>query len=66
MANDIINFCEYKDSMSYCVKMEESEEQQKCSYYEKASYFNRCMYLKYDEYCDCLNARLKTKEGENK
>ena len=66
MANEIINFCEYKNMMPYCQKMEELEEQKKCSYYVKASFFNRCMYLKYDEYCDCLNAKLKVKEGEAK
>lgn len=66
MATDITNFCENKEGMSVCAKKEELKEQEKCSYYEKASRFNRCMFLKFDEYCDCLDAQLKTKEAEKK
>lgn len=65
MTNDIVNHCEYKGMMSCCVKKEEQEEQKKCSYYIKASYFNRCIYLKYDEYCDCIDAIQKKKETRN-
>jgi len=66
MADDIINHCEYKNMMPYCAKKEEQDEQEKCSYYEKASHFNRCMYLKFDEYCDNVKAKLKVLEGEKK
>lgn len=65
MANDIINFCEYKSLMYHCVKSEYPIEQKKCSYHEKSKYHS-CMYLRFDKYCDCKDASLKKKESESK
>jgi hypothetical protein len=55
-------FCR-NDIMSVCTA--ENERQQKyCRFYEKSSYSDKCMYLVFDEYCDCLEAQLSTNEKE--
>lgn len=65
MATDIINFCENKGMMYGCAKKEDPAEQKKCSYHEESKY-HPCMYLKFDEFCDCLDAIQKKKESEAK
>ena len=66
MATDIKNFCKDLGLMYGCDKNEKVEEQEKCSYFEKSKHANRCIYLKFDEFCDCLDAILKKKEKEKK
>jgi len=53
--SDKVNFC-IAGIMSTC-RAENTKEQKKCKFYEKASYENRCMYFIFDEYCDCLKAQ---------
>ena len=50
------NLCK-KGLMSVC-SGENASEQEKCTYYEKATQENRCRFLKFDEYCDCLKAQM--------
>jgi hypothetical protein len=52
------NYCK-KETMSVCTA-ENSKQQEKCSFFEKSSYEQRCMYLIFDEYCDCLRAQLQS------
>jgi hypothetical protein len=41
-----------------CKVAEDSlDTQRKCRFFEQASYENRCMYLKFGEYCDCRKAQ---------
>jgi len=53
------NLCK-KGLMSVC-SGENASEQKKCTYYEKATQETRCMFLKFDEYCDCLKAQMDAK-----
>jgi cupin superfamily acireductone dioxygenase involved in methionine salvage len=53
------NYCK-KDKMSICTA-KDSKQQERCSFFEKSSHENRCMYFIFDEYCDCLNAQIQTK-----
>ena len=48
----------YKKGMMATCSAENSEEQKGCEFYEEASTRDRCMYLKFDEYCDCLKAQI--------
>ena len=57
--SDKANFC-IAGMMSTC-RAENIKEQEKCRFYEKASYENRCMYFIFDEYCDCLKAQYDLK-----
>ena len=43
--------------MSVCTA-ENQKQQVACSYYEKSSFAERCMYFIFEEYCDCLTAQL--------
>lgn len=52
------NYCK-KERMSICTA-EDPAQQEKCSFFEKSSYEQRCMYLIFDEYCDCLKAQIQT------
>jgi len=52
------NYCK-KERMSICTA-KDSAQQEKCSFFEKSSYEQRCMYLIFDEYCDCLKAQMQT------
>jgi hypothetical protein len=62
-AVQVAEFCYCRTGiMSVCTA--ENEYQQKyCRFYEKSSYSDKCMYLVFDEYCDCLEAQLSAKEG---
>jgi hypothetical protein len=53
------NYCK-KEKMSICTA-EDSTQQEKCSFFEKSSHEKRCMYLIFDEYCDCLKAQLHSR-----
>jgi hypothetical protein len=48
--------------MSVCTA-EDEYKQKYCRFYEKSSCSDKCMYLVFDEYCDCLEAQLSAKEG---
>jgi len=54
------NLCR-KELMSVC-SVENKAEQEKCEFYERASYENRCMYFIFGEYCDCLKAQEDAKQ----
>ena len=43
--------------MSICTA-EDPRQQEKCRFFEKSSHEQRCMYLIFDEYCDCLKAQM--------
>jgi hypothetical protein len=64
MAMQVAELCYCKsDIMSVCTA--ENESQQKyCRFYEKSSYSGKCMYLVFDEYCDCLAAQLNANQTE--
>jgi len=55
---EIISFCVDVGLMHVCAECENLINQEKCHFYEKATNANRCMYLKFDEFCDCLKAIL--------
>ena len=45
--------------MSICTA-EDPRQQERCRFFEKSSHEQRCMYLIFDEYCDCLKAQMKS------
>ena len=45
--------------MTRCEKCTDAEEQKKCGLYEKATFFERCKYLHFDEYCDWTENQKK-------
>jgi len=51
----LTNFCK-RELMSVCTAS--ADEQENCVYYKKSGREDRCMYLKFDEYCDCLGAQI--------
>ena len=53
-------FCK-REFMSICTAASESE-QKKCKFYKKSSFSDKCMYLMFGEYCDCLEAQLATQQ----
>ena len=52
----MINHCK-NNGLSICDMKDSPNDQTKCRHYEKSTFFNRCMYLIYDNYCDCLTAQ---------
>mgnify|MGYP001822637638 FL=1 len=50
-----------RDVMSICTATGQSE-QEKCRFYKKASFSDRCMYFMFGEYCDCLEAQMETQQ----
>jgi len=54
------NFCK-REVMSSCTAKDKIE-QEKCTFYEKATQAKRCMYNIFDEYCDCLKAQMDAKK----
>jgi hypothetical protein len=60
--NDRLCFCK-KETMSVCTARDAAE-QKKCRYYQKSSYSNKCMYLIFDKYCDCLEAQMNTEKQD--
>jgi len=48
-------FCK-KDIMSMCTAPSESH-QKNCRFYTKSTYNGRCMYYRFDEFCDCVDAQ---------
>jgi hypothetical protein len=34
------------------------EEQKNCRFYRKSSHSEKCMYLVFDQYCDCFEAQV--------
>jgi hypothetical protein len=53
-------FCKI-DIVSICTAASESE-QKKCKFYKKSSFSDKCMYLMFDEYCDCMEAQIATQQ----
>ena len=62
MQNEKLCFCK-RDTMSICTAASESE-QINCKSYKKSSFSDRCMYLIFDEYCDCLDAQIVTQQPQ--
>jgi hypothetical protein len=58
MSDSQTNYCK-KDDMSIC-SAEDIKQQEKCSFFKKSSYENRCMYFIFDTYCDCLKAQMES------
>ena len=59
---DKICFCK-KGVMSVCTARS-VDDQQKCKFYQKSSHSDRCMYLIFGKYCDCLDAQKNTQEQD--
>jgi hypothetical protein len=59
MSDQPVNYCQQKQ-MSICTA-ENQKQQVACSYYEKSSFAERCMYFIFEEYCDCLTAQLNAR-----
>ena len=52
------NMCNTDGPVSFCrVAKKSIDVQSSCTYFEKARYADRCMYLVFDEYCDNLYAQ---------
>ena len=60
MSGSDTNYCK-KDNMSMCTA-QDTQQQEKCSYFEKSSHEHRCMYFIFDAYCDCLKAQMQSNE----
>ena len=58
--NEKLCFCKI-DIVSICTAANENE-QKKCKFFKKSSSSDKCMYLMFDEYCDCLEAQLETQQ----
>jgi hypothetical protein len=58
--SDKISYCR-KGAMSVCTATS-VDEQKKCRYYQRSSYSDRCMYLIFGKYCDCLDAQEDTQK----
>ena len=43
--------------MSACSAHSNHDLQKRCPFYEKAEHANRCMELKFDEFCGCVKAQ---------
>ncbi len=55
-------FCK-KDIISVCTAKNVNK-QKKCRYYQKSSHSDKCMYLTFDTFCDCLEAQMNNKEQD--
>ena len=62
MQVDKLCFCK-KEAMSVCTATS-VDEQKKCRYYQKASYSDKCMYLTFNKFCDCLEAQMNTEKQD--
>lgn len=52
----MINLCKY-DRLSYCDEDKCPKNQRKCRHYKKSTYFDRCMFLAFEHYCNCIDAQ---------
>ncbi len=57
---DLKNYC-HVNLMAVCTA-KDSKEREGCDFYEKSSIRIKCMYLKFDEYCDCLKAQVDARK----
>jgi hypothetical protein len=55
----VVNFCK-QEEMSICTASTKNQ-QTGCSFYEKSSFAERCMYYIFDEYCDSLKAQMNAR-----
>jgi hypothetical protein len=55
-------FCK-KGTISVCTAGS-VDEQQQCRYYQKSSVSDKCMYLTFGKYCDCLEAQMNTDKAD--
>ena len=62
MQDDRLCFCK-RETISVCTACGVAE-QKKCRYYQKSSYSDKCMYLIFDKYCDCLEAQMNTEKQD--
>ena len=58
--NEKLCFCKI-DIVSICTAASQSE-QKKCKFYKKSSFSDKCMYLMFDQYCDCMEAQVATQQ----
>jgi hypothetical protein len=56
-------FCK-RDIMSICTAASKSE-QQKCKFYKKSSFTDKCMHFMFDEFCDCVEAQLAIQQTQS-
>ena len=59
---DKLCFCK-KETMSVCTAGS-VDEQKRCRYYKKASHSDKCMFLAFDKFCDCLEAQMNTEKQD--
>ena len=62
MQVDKLCFCK-KGTISVCTARGVAE-QKKCRFYQKSSFSDKCMYLIFDKYCDCLEAQMNTEKQD--
>jgi hypothetical protein len=60
MLKEELCFCK-RDVMSICTADSKSD-QKNCKFFQKSSFTDRCMYLMFDEFCDCLEAQVATEQ----
>jgi len=53
-------FCK-KDIISSCDQNKNPTEQKNCTYYEKATKAERCLWLTFDKFCTSTDAQYNTK-----
>lgn len=56
------NFCYNDNGFSRCSKNEKRQDQRSCKFYEKSHFRDECMYLRYAEYCDNIDAQKNAKK----
>ena len=64
MAVQMTEFCYCKTGIVSICAAENERQPTYCRFYEKSSYSDKCMYLVFDEYCDCLESKLNASEGD--
>lgn len=60
MADVKKTFCK-RDIISHCDQRKDPAEQKNCTYYEKAPNAKRCIDLRFEEFCTCIDAQYNTK-----
>lgn len=61
MSTSTETFCDKSGSMSCCAQRKDSDKQEECAYYEKATHATRCMFLSFKKFCTSVDAQYNTK-----
>ncbi len=51
----MLNYCEYRHPMHIC---KAANDQENCFYWQEGKHYKKCMYLRFEKFCDCLEAQM--------